>query len=282
MGGVWQHKAPSRFTESLQPTSKLPRGRARAEAPVCLRWCSLVRSLSQEPEGAFRSCLKERSDRRVLDTMVLGGLQRAGTEVRYKPACVPGTGLFISHLCDQGTQHYLCLCSSTCQARVPHAKHGFHVSEACSWLLCSSALGLQEESLPDLRRAEGVCFSTSIKTFLFVTKISRWHRGLALFIYHMLFSLMHFHCLIHFTLCSGEILIVRPSCLLMRFICPCSCGLEIFSNYCRLARAGCIRCCSLTFSVTFALVNDLLSECTGTLSVIGVTIFFFFLSEHEV
>lgn len=125
-----------------------------------------------------------------------------------------------------------------------HAKHEHHVSEACTQLLCSSDLGLQNEIPPDLGRAKGVCFNTLIMTFLFVTKLSGWHSGLSWLIYYMLFSLLHFHCLIHLNLCCCEILILRPSCLLMHLICPCSCSLKTFSSHDCLAGLGCIYCCS--------------------------------------
>ena len=123
-------------------------------------------------------------NKRTPEITVLSDSPKVGIGVRYKPCVctVVCLGLIYSYA-SSGIREP----STTFASALPCAKHVHHVSEACTWLLCSSDLDLQNEISPDRRRAKGVCFNTLIKTFLFVTQLSGWHCGLALFIHSVIF-----------------------------------------------------------------------------------------------
>lgn len=195
MGLLWQHNALLCSNKPHQLTGKLPQSIART-GEVYTHLHPLVLPL-QIPPSWTRGCLYSLPEGKTRPVGEQKGPGGNGAQWFPKGWCETQTwrlhsvyrGLTYSYA-SSGVREP----STTFASALPCAKHERHVSEAGTWLLCSSGLGLQNEIPPDLRRVKGVCFNTLMQTSLFVTKLSGWHSGLSLFIYYMLFSLLHFHC----------------------------------------------------------------------------------------
>jgi len=131
-------------------TCKLPQGIARTGEV-----CTSLHVNQRVPflDALGKGCLE---NKRALEVMVLSDSLRVDTGMRYKPCVctVVCLGLIYSYA-SSGIREF----SSTFASAFPRAKHEVQVSEACTWRLCSSNLGLQNEIPPDLRRAKGVCLT---------------------------------------------------------------------------------------------------------------------------
>lgn len=136
-------------------------------------------------ESTFLGSLRERQPRWGTERCGDGGAQwfpEMGLE--YKPCAF--TVLFLGLICSSASSGVR-EPSTTFASALPWAQHKRRDSEARTWQLCSSALGLQTETPPDPRRAKSVCFGHFDKNFCICSK-TFWMAQIFLYLLYIIFT----------------------------------------------------------------------------------------------